>query len=74
MLEKITLFILFTGFFLFLAYLDKRFHLGMSQIDGKSLNKQSTKEDKALQKRVEVLERIVTEPKYELDKEISRLS
>lgn len=77
MLEKITLLILFTALFLILAYLDKRFNLGLCQNSEQSTDKPSNKhfvnENKALKSRIEVLERIVTEPKYELEKEINKL-
>lgn len=77
MLEKITLMILFAGFFLLMAYLDKRFDLGLSQTSETSNNNKEERlqeQNKELRSRVEVLERIVTEPKYELNKELSKLA
>lgn len=77
MLEKITLMILFAGFFLLMAYLDKRFDLGLSQTSQTSTNSKGERlqeQNKELRSRVEVLERIVTEPKYELNKELSKLA
>lgn len=77
MLEKITLMILFAGFFLLMAYLDKRFDLGLSQTSetsNKNKERRLEEQNKELRSRVEVLERIVTEPKYELNKELSKLA
>lgn len=80
MLEKTTLIILFTAMFILLAYLDKRFCLGLMQDQGENKDSQSPKQNKIeqdnreLRDRIETLERIVTEPKYDLAREINSLS
>jgi len=88
MLEFFTLFFSLIVFTVVVSLLDKRFHLGLSEHMGMSLGldlmkdentpqSQSVKtleaENQALKKRIEVLEKIVTEPSYELNKEISKL-
>ena len=88
MLEFFTLFFSLIVFTVVVSLLDKRFHLGLFEHMGMSLGldlmkdenttkSQSVKtleaENQALKKRIEVLERIVTEPSYELNKEISKL-
>lgn len=81
MLEKMTIIVFVTGFILLMAYLDKKFNLGLNDMAGfddqapkdKQLNQQLKQENSELKQRIEVLERIVTEPKFELDQQLSKL-
>ena len=75
MLEKIIFVVLVTGLILLLAYLDKKFELGLcDDIKAKpETDKQLKQQNLELKERVEVLERIVTEPKFQLNQELAKL-
>lgn len=74
MFEKIAFITLLTAFILLLAFIDKKYHLGLTtSTSSKVTDDNLSSENKELKARVEVLERIVTEPKYELNKAIRNL-
>ncbi len=79
MLEKIVIIAAFVALFVLLTYLDKKLNLGLTgdmncETGSQGPKENSTqKENSALRERIEVLERIVTEPKYQLNQEISKL-
>ena len=82
-IQDMLMVILIVSSIIALAIVDKRYNLGLSmssmstsitQLNPTSQTvEQKDAEILALKKRIEVLEKIVTEPGYELDKEISRL-
>jgi len=82
-IQDMLMVILIVSSIIALAIVDKRYNLGLSMsLMNTSMTQPNptsqTVEQKdveilALKKRIEVLEKIVTEPSYELDKEIRRL-
>ena len=74
MLEKTVFIILLTAFILLLAFLDKKYQLGLTT-SPQTIKKDEElhSESRELKARIEVLERIVTEPKYELNQAIRNL-
>ncbi|MDN3652349.1 hypothetical protein QWY77_06185 [Thalassotalea ponticola] len=75
MLEKIILITVLTAFILVLAYVDKKYQLGLTDDTASTDHKKpSTHDTKQLQKRIEVLEKIVTEPSYELNQELEKMA
>lgn len=86
MLAHFTLFFSLIVFTVLITWLDKKYQLGLSEQSGTwfddntqpkqqkpSAIKTLEEENQALRKRIEVLEKIVTEPSYELNKEINKL-
>lgn len=73
MLEKVMFIVLMTGLLLLLSYIDKKYNLGLTT-DGTKQPKEPLKTQNAeLKQRIETLERIVTEPKFELNQELAKL-
>lgn len=73
MLEKVMFMVLITGLLLLLTYIDKKYDLGLTT-DGCKQPKEPLKtQNYELRQRIETLERIVTEPKFELNQELAKL-
>ena len=73
MLEKVMFIVLMTGLLLLLSYIDKKYNLGLTT-DGSEQPKEPLKtQNTELKQRIETLERIVTEPKFELNQELAKL-
>lgn len=77
MLEKLLIIMTFFALFLLLAWLNKRLDLGLdfndSSMDCFGNSKLKEEHTKALQARVETLEKIVTEPAYDLRQQFKHL-
>lgn len=80
MLEKILFLIAFALVFITLTWLDKKYRLGLgtscdanSNDWGMEFTNRNPKQKDDLRERVEVLERIVTDQKYDLEQQIRRL-
>lgn len=73
MLEKIMFIVLITGLLLLLSYIDKKYNLGLTTDGSEQQKKPRKTQNTELKQRIETLERIVTEPKFELNQELAKL-
>ncbi|WP_371187063.1 hypothetical protein [Thalassotalea maritima] len=75
MLEKFILMTLITLAIVVLAYLDKKYQLGLNGQPDNINNKAKHNDEDCnnIRERIETLEKIVTEPSYQLNKDIEQL-